>query len=62
MVELRNVAKDIWQSMNEDEKTGVRFGLFPAAKMKLFEQWGFTARDSAVALMDCAKTDGGMRE
>lgn len=54
-------AEFIWYSMDKNERTGVRFGLFPAAKMVEAEKLGFDGRALAVALMDCAKRDGGMR-
>jgi hypothetical protein len=54
-------AKLIWRDMDKNEQTGVRFGLFPAGKMQDAEREGYDGRELAVALMDCAKEDGGMR-
>lgn len=54
-------AAQIWQGMNDNEKTGVRFGLFPADKMRPAEAEGFYGRKLVLALMDQAKADGGMR-
>lgn len=57
----------VWQSMTPNEKTLVRFGMFPAEKMAAFEaqfdyiRRGDRSRLCAVALMDCAKADGGMQ-
>lgn len=56
-----------WQAMTTQEKTLIRFGMFPAEKMATFEakfpevQSSDRARLCAVALMDCAQADGGMR-
>jgi hypothetical protein len=50
----------MWKEMNESEKHGVRFSLFPAAKMKAAEQEGHDGHSLAVALMDCASKNGGM--
>lgn len=58
------VARRLWTGFTSNEKAGVRFGLFPAEKMKDAVQ-EIAGRDAhrllAVALMDCAKADGGMR-
>lgn len=57
------VAARLWAGFTKDEKALVRFGMFPAEKMKAVDEIG--GRDAhrllAVALMDCAKADGGMR-
>lgn len=47
--------------MDKNEQTGVRFGMFPAGKMQEAEAEGYNGKDLAVALMDCATNDGGMR-
>ena len=54
-------AKQLWESMDDNEKTGVRFGLFPANRMRFLEDEGFNLHEMVCALMDCAKKDGGMR-
>ena len=54
------MASAIWLAMDENEKTGVRIGLFPLAKMKAAEDAGFNGKDLCVTLMNCAKEDGGM--
>ncbi len=54
-------AQEIWKSMDANEQTLVRFGMFPAGKMQEAEAEGYTGKDLAVALMDCATNDGGMR-
>ena len=63
--ETKVKARAMWATFTADEKTLVRFGMFPADKMTEAEQAGFGGTDGvrllAVALMDCAKADGGMR-
>jgi PRTRC genetic system protein C len=54
-------AQEIWDGMDKNEKAGVRFGMFPYEKMMAAEKLGYKGKDLAVALMDCAKADGGMR-
>ncbi len=58
-------ARQMWGGFTENEKTLVRFGMFPADKMAEAEAAGFGGKEGvrllAVALMDCAKVDGGMR-
>lgn len=54
-------AGEVWQGMNKDEKAGVRFGLFPADKMRQVEAEGYDSHQFVLALMDQAKADGGMR-
>jgi hypothetical protein len=58
----------MWEGMTPNERAGVRFGLFPAVKMRDAERELSTAHDKrdlprllSVALMDCATRDGGMR-
>lgn len=56
-----------WQGLTANEKALIRFGMFPADKMQALEEKfsyvrrGDRSRLCAVALMDCAKADGGMR-
>lgn len=52
-------AARLWATFTKDERTLVRFGMFPAEKMPDLDRDG--TRRLAVALMDCAKRDGGMR-
>ena len=54
-------AQTIWDSLDDNAKTGIRFGLFPAAVMRAAEAEGHDMRLLSVALMDCASRDGGMR-
>lgn len=55
------MAAAIWSKLDKNEKTGVRFGMFPMGKMQEAEKEGFNTKDICVALMDCANNDGGMR-
>jgi len=45
--------KKIWDGMDENQRTGVRFGMFPA-------NLGL-GKDDCVLLMKFAEQDGGMR-
>lgn len=60
-------AAQAWQQFTKNEKALVRFGMFPADRMRELEakfpavRGGDRSRLLAVALMDCAKADGGMR-
>lgn len=54
-------AREIWDSMDDNEKTGVRFGMFPAGRMQDAESDGYNGKDLAVALMNIAEEEGGMR-
>lgn len=61
-------ARELWATFTDNQKHGVRFGLFPAHEMLAAEkelvESEIPARDAgrllAVALMGCAKNDGGM--
>jgi hypothetical protein len=56
-----------WTTFTETEQALVRFGLFPRDRMQALEVQfpeigrGDRGRLIAVALMNCAKADGGMR-
>jgi hypothetical protein len=39
----------------------VRFGLFPALAVDAAAKDGWSYREFSLALMECAKADGGMR-
>lgn len=54
-------AQAIWDGMDKNERTAVRFGMFPAAKMEAASKEGYDGRLMAVALMNCAEKNGGMR-
>jgi hypothetical protein len=61
-------AQAVWNSMDANERRGVRFGMFPAGKMQTAEAElaadGFTSRDIgrllSVALTEIAEKNGGM--
>lgn len=59
--ETASKAAELWAAMDENEKHGIRFGLFPSGRMIMTERQGYDGRALAIALMDCAKRDGGMR-
>lgn len=62
-------AQSVWESFSDNEKTGVRFGMFPAGPMKQAEAElkaaGCETRDVgrllSAALMNIASANGGMR-
>ena len=62
-------ALHLWQTFDANERALVRFGMFPHHKTIAAEQALASklvnpreiGRRFAVALMDCAKADGGMR-
>jgi hypothetical protein len=54
-------AAALWRHMDRNQKTGVRFGLFPAQLMREAEKQGYKVRELTSALMELAKNDGGMR-
>jgi hypothetical protein len=60
---IKEKAAELWQGMTANERAGVRFGLFPHDKMMAAQAEIDQERpqDLAVALMDCATADGGMR-
>jgi hypothetical protein len=53
-------AQTMWANFTDNEKTAVRFGMFPAFPMQAAEQEGLDSRLLALALMDVANADGGM--
>jgi hypothetical protein len=57
----RTKAEALWQAMDANEQTGIRFGMFPAVKMREAEADGFDGHELCVALMDVASARGGMR-
>lgn len=58
--EATQAAAELWQSFDDSQKTCVRFGMFPADRMQDPKYSHIESRLLAVALMDCAKQDGGM--
>jgi hypothetical protein len=61
IIQVDEKARDLWARMDKNQRAGVRFGLFPADIMKDAEKEGINVRVLAIALMECAKKDGGMR-
>ncbi len=55
-------ACEIWSEMNDDEKSGVRVGMFPVALMRQYDPFptGPNSNLCVVALMELAKKTGGM--
>ena len=47
-------AAEIWAAMDENQRTAVRFGMFPADVMRQAEAEGFTGKDLSVELMSIA--------
>lgn len=54
-------AQQLWRSLDENERTGVRFGLFPHLKLQAVEREGFHLRAMVLALMQVAAENGGMQ-
>ncbi len=54
-------AAEMWEQFDKNERIGVRFGMFPAKKMQAAEKEGYGGKDLAVALMNVASSNGGMR-
>lgn len=53
-------AQEIWADMDQNQRTGVRVGLFPAEIMREAEAESYQGKELCVALMDVAKNNGGM--
>jgi len=55
-------AQQLWDSFLENEQVMVRLGMFPVRCVETEKALGLSAHDPAlaVALMNCAKADGGM--
>jgi hypothetical protein len=61
MAAVGNKAAEMWRGFDENQKTGCRFGMFPAEEMRKAEKEGFDGRNLTVALMNEAEKNGGMR-
>lgn len=65
MEEIRDKAKrmkkaqEIWDKMDDNQRHGVRFGLFPAEVMMAAEAEGY--KRLSIELMEVASKNGGMR-
>lgn len=53
-------AQGMWNKFTKDERKLVRYGMFPADKMRAAELDGYAGRELAVALMNQAEKNGGM--
>ena len=60
-MDYKQKASEVWQGMNKNEKTGVRFGMFPHDRMMAAQAEGYDGHKLVCALMDQAQADGGMR-
>lgn len=70
---VKSRAADAWAKLDDNEKACVRFGMIPKHTHDEYEvelaayvdraggQTSIESKDFAVALMDCASADGGMR-
>ncbi len=54
-------AAQMWAAFDDNQKAAARFGMFPAGPMQDADKEGYDGRLLAVALMDCASRNGGMR-
>jgi len=57
----RAKAESLWDAMDNTERAGIKYGMFPTNKMLLVEEQGFDCYSVYMALMDCAAKDGGAR-
>lgn len=56
-----NKAYQMWEAFDDNDKAGVRFGMFPFGKMQAAEKEGYDGQKLCVALMSVATQNGGMR-
>ena len=54
-------AAALWTVLDKNQRTAVRFGMFPKEVMDAAAGEGVDQHELCVALMDCATKDGGMR-
>lgn len=54
-------AAELWAKMDKNQKTAVRFGMFPSEIMEEADAAGFDTHEVCCAQMECATKDGGMR-
>ena len=59
---IHDKARSIWSNMDDNERGLVKAGLFPQEKMVAAQSEGFNGRALAVALMQCAKGEGGQHD
>jgi len=58
---IREKAESLWDAMDNTERAGITYGMFPTNKMLLVEEQGFDCYSVYLALMDCAARDGAGR-
>jgi len=54
---IRVKAESLWGVMDNKERAGIKYGMFPTNKMALVEEQGFDCYSVYLALMDCAAKD-----
>ena len=59
---IREKAELLWDAMDNTERAGMVYGMFPTNKMLLVEKQGFDCYSVYLALMDCAAKDGVTRK
>ena len=59
---IHDKARSIWSNMDDVERDLVKVGLFPHEKMVAAQAEGFNGQFLAVALMQCAKGEGGQHD
>ncbi len=59
---IHDKARSIWSNMDDVERDLAKAGLFPHEKMVVAQAEGFNGRELAIALMQCAKGEGGQHE
>lgn len=55
ITDIEKQAREVWKTFDDNERFGVKFGLFPADKMPDLK--GDEGREFAVALMNLAKLE-----
>jgi hypothetical protein len=58
---IRVKAESLWDAMDNKERAGIKYGMFPTNKMVLVEEQGFDCYSVYLALMDCAEKDGSVK-
>jgi hypothetical protein len=59
---INDKARSIWSNLDDNERGLVKAGLFPQDKMVAAQAEGFNGRALALALMQCAKGEGGQHD
>jgi hypothetical protein len=53
-------AQSMWDAMTNSERTGIRFGMFPVLHLQAAKDEGYDGEYLTSALIEVAKTNGGM--